>query len=238
MATKTENNGFKFFKSESETRNRGDELAERIMVCPYCGFRGLTFRKLQTRHVCPPGKREHDDCGDTHHLLGIQCLAKKCLYMCKSGVDCFSRHVRAYHGNNKGKPYVAVGLDCLSEELEDEHTGHCMFLSKVHAVKRQEEEDLKEKERDLKNQFKLAKLLYKDMKDIHAKRVKVAKIEMNLKVKMMKKAIRNGPVNKNSIFGQDRSKRKAISNEPVNKNSIFGQDRSKRAKFEQIKLLP
>ena len=61
---------------------------------------------------------------------------------------------------------------------------------------------------------------------------------MNLKVKMMKKAIRNGPVNKNSIFGQDRSKRKAISDEPVNKNSIFGQDRSKRAKFEQIKLLP
>ena len=59
MAIKTEKNGFKFFKSESETRNRGDELAERIMVCPYCGLRGLTFRKLQTRHVCPPGKREH-----------------------------------------------------------------------------------------------------------------------------------------------------------------------------------
>ena len=55
------------------------------------------------------------------------------------------------------------------------------------------------------------------MKDIHAKKGKVAEIEMNLKVKMMKKAIRNGP---------------------VNKNSIFGQDRSKRAKFEQIKLLP
>ena len=231
MATNTENNGSKFFKFESESRNRGEEMAERIMVCPYCGKRGLTFRKLQTRHVCPPGKRFHEDCGETHHLIGIKCLAKKCIYMCRSGVFCFSRHVRAYHGNDKGTPYVAVGLDCLPEELEDKHTGHCMFLSRVHAVKKKEE-------KNQKNQFKLAKLMYQDMKDIHAKKVKVAKIEMNFKVKLMKKAIRNEPVNKNSIFGQDRSKRKAISNEPVNKNSIFGQDRSKRAKFEQIKLLP
>ena len=88
-----------------------------------------------------------------------------------------------------------------------------MFLSRVHAVKKKEEKDRKEKGKDQKNQFKLAKLMYQDMKDIHAKKVKVAKIEMNFKVKLMKKAI--------------------AKNEPVNKNSIFVQDRSKRTKFEQ-----
>ena len=55
--------------------------------------------------------------------------------------------------------------------------------------------------------------MYQDMKDIHAKKVKLAKIEMKFKVKLMKKAM--------------------ARNERVNKNSIFVQDRSKRTKFEQ-----
>ena len=200
MATKTENNGSKFFKFETESRNRGEEMAERIMVCPYCGKRGLTFRKLQTRHVCPPGKRFHEDCGETHHLIGIKCLAKKCIYMCRSGVFCFSRHVRAYHGNDKGTPYVAVAMDCLPEEIEDKHTGHCMFLSKLHEVKMKEEEE----------QFRLAKMLYKEMKDKHAEKVEAAKNKkkFKLEVKLVKKAMaRNERLNKNSIFVQDRSKR-------------------------------
>ena len=57
--------------------------------------------------------------------------------------------------------------------------------------------------------------MYQDMKDIHAKKVKAAKIERKFKfeVKLVKKAM--------------------ARNERVNKNSIFVQDRSKRTKFEQ-----
>ena len=203
MAINTENNGGKVLKLES--RNRGVDISERKLVCPYCGKEGLTFRKLQTRHVCPPGKKFHEGCGKTQHLIGIRCLADGCVYICRSGVFCFSRHVKAYHGNDKGTPYVAVVLDFLPEEIEDKHTGHCMFLSRVHAIKKKEE----------KNQFKLAKLMYQDMKDIHAKKVKAAKIERKFKfeVKLVKKAM--------------------ARNERVNKNSIFVQDRSKRSKFEQ-----
>ena len=166
MAINTENNGGKVLKLES--RNRGVDISERKLVCPYCGKEGLTFRKL---------RKSHEGGGKSHQLIGIQCLADECIYMCRSGVFCFSRHVKAYHGNDKGTPYVAVVLDFLPEEIEDKHTGHCMFLSRIHAIKKKEG----------KNQFKLAKLMYQDMKDIHAKKVKVAKIEMNFNVKMIKK---------------------------------------------------
>jgi len=216
MAINTENNGGKVLKLGS--RNRGVDISERKLVCPYCGKKGLTFRKL---------RKSHEGGGKSHQLIGIQCLADECIYMCRSGVFCFSRHVKAYHGNDKGTPYVAVVMDIYEDDVEDKHTGHCMFLSRVHALKKKEE----------KNQFKLAKLLYQDMKDKHAKKVEAAKIERKFKfeVKLVKKAMaRNEILNKTENFVQDWSTRTYR----VNKNGIFVRDRPKMVKVLSTKLLP
>ena len=139
----------------------------------------------------------------------------------------FSRHVKAYHGNDKGTPYVAVVMDIYEDDVEDKHTGHCMFLSRVHALKKKEE----------KNHFKLAKLLYQDMKDKHAKKVEAAKIErkFKLEVKLVKKAMaRNEILDKTENFVQDWSTRTYR----VNKNGIFVRDRPKMVKVLSTKLLP
>ena len=187
MAINPENNGGKNFKLES--RNRGEEISERKLDCPYCGKKGITYRKLLEKH---------EGEGESFQVIGIQCL--ECLYLCRSGVPCFSRHVKAYHGDKKDTPYLAVVMDIPEDIIKDKHTGHCMFLSKLHEVKMKEEEE----------QFRLAKMLYKEMKDKHAEKVEAAKNKkkFKLEVKLVKKAMaRNERVNKNSIFVQDRSKR-------------------------------
>ena len=179
---------------ESKFRNRGEEVGERKLTCPYCGKSGITYRKLVQDHAWEAESS----------VIGIQCGANrqvgKCMYLCRSGVFCFLRHLKAYHDGDKDTEYFAVAIDILDVEKDDKHTGHCMFLSKIYA-----DEVNKKKE-----QIKIARMLVREMKAKQTRELKVRqnKRKLNLEARLVQKAIvKNYQRNKNSIFEQDRSRR-------------------------------
>ena len=45
------------------------------------------------------------------------------------------RHLKAFHDGRKDTPYSAVPVDILDGQSVEEHTGHCLFLSKLHLDK-------------------------------------------------------------------------------------------------------
>ena len=62
---------------EPEFRNRGEEIGERKLDCPYCGKKGITYRKLLEKHA---GE------GESSQVVGIECSALGCWYLCRSRV--------------------------------------------------------------------------------------------------------------------------------------------------------
>ena len=163
---------------------------------PLLWKKGITFRKLVSKHAV----EKHAVEAESSQVIGIECLAPGCGYLCRSGVVCFTRHVKAYHSGRNDTPYLAVAIDIPEDLEEDKHTGHCIFLSKLY-------EDKLNKN---KEQFRIARMLYKEMKAKHTEELKSRKNgkKFKLEVRLVKKAMaRNYRVNKNSIFVQDRSRR-------------------------------
>ena len=63
------------------------------------------------------------------------CSERDCMYVCTVGILCFYRHLKAFHDGRKDTPYSAVPVDILDGQSVEEHTGHCLFLSKLHLDK-------------------------------------------------------------------------------------------------------
>ena len=147
---------------ESKFRNRGEEVGERKLTCPYCGKSGITYCKLV-----------QDQAGEAElsQVIGIQCCALDCMYLCRSGVLCFYRHVKAFHDGRKDTPYLALAID-VPDGDGDKHTGHCMFLSKLH----------EDKVNKKKEQIRIARMLYREMKAKQTEDLKTRQNEKKFKL--------------------------------------------------------
>ena len=156
---------------DSKFRNRGEEVGERKLTCPFCGKKGITHRKLVQLHA---GEAE------SSQVIGIKCCALDCMYLCRSGILCFYRHVKAYHGGRKDTPYLAVAID-VPEGDKDKHTGHCMFLSKLY----------EDKVNKKKEQIKIGRMLAREIKAEQTRELKVRqnKKKLNLEARLVQKAM-------------------------------------------------
>ena len=128
----------KIYKSRSPDDRRVD-VSERKLQCPFCQKTNLTYRKILSGHGM--------EGESVNWRVGIGCLVPRCTYVCAVGIQCWKRHIKAYHNGERSTPYCAVALDIILDESADvqdggscysmdsdfwrEHTGHCLYLSKL-----------------------------------------------------------------------------------------------------------
>ena len=118
----------KIVKSKSRSRDaRCEEIGERKLSCPFCCRSNLTLCKIVQHHSW--------EGVSSRYRVGIMCSELGCMYVCTVGIGCFYRHLKAFHGVRKQTPYSAVPVDICDDQTSSDHTGHCLFLSKLHMDK-------------------------------------------------------------------------------------------------------
>ena len=77
MAINPENNGGKLFKFES--RNRGEEIAERKLDCPYCGKKGISQGLLSWINLLTGTEKIHHVHNFKEILKILDILIEECI---------------------------------------------------------------------------------------------------------------------------------------------------------------
>ena len=97
-----------------KSRNSDDrrvEISERKLECPFCQKTNITYRKILSGHG---GEGKSVNC-----RVSIRCLVPGCMYVCTVGIQCWFRHIKAFHDGKKSTPYSAVGVDIILDESAD-----------------------------------------------------------------------------------------------------------------------
>ena len=130
--------------AEVPARNRKNEIAERKVVCPFCGRNNLTYRKI-VKHCLFAHQ-------DEMKVVGIRCQAEGCGYLCNKGIKCFKNHLKNVHANNKTICYKL----CKVEATVTKHSEKCNIMFDKVVVEIQKkfiDAEERKKEREMKKRF-------------------------------------------------------------------------------------